>query len=190
MGCVEAHALRFRLRTRRRRRRGLRKSIASVHCRCVRCAGVVHLAFPLQPTWAPLVLFASTVSRACCARCCDTSAPLRRCEFLKALPYWRARARHTHGSLFVGANGQGGLPLSVSMPVPRGWEFDGDSAEGGGAPVRCHTRRIAVSLRVALCHVLAALPVTKIVASQRWWRRVGVASRGASTVASRAFFVT
>ena len=106
LGCVEAHALRFRLRTRRRRRCSLRKGIAGVRCRCVRRAGVVHLAFPLQPRWAPLLLLASTVSRACCARCCDTSEPLRRCELLKALPYWRARARHAHGPLFVGANGQ------------------------------------------------------------------------------------
>ena len=106
VGCVEAHALRFRLRTRRRRRRGLRKGIAGVHSRCVRCAGVVHLAFPWLFTGAPLLLLASAVSLPCCARGCDTSAPLRRCEFHKALPYWRARARHTHGPLLVGANSQ------------------------------------------------------------------------------------
>ena len=106
VGCVEAHALRFRLRTRRRRSRGLRKGTAGVRCRCGRRAGVVHLAFPSQFGCAPLLLLASAVSLPCCARGCDTSAPLRRCKFLKALPYWRARARHRHGPLFVGANSQ------------------------------------------------------------------------------------
>ena len=190
MGCVEAPALRLWLRRRRRRRRGFRKGIAGVHSRCVRCAGVVHLAFPWLFTGAPLLLLASAVSLPCCARGCDTSTPLqelpRRCEFLEALAYWRARARHKRGPLLVGANSQWGLPLSVSMAVPRGWNFDAHGAEGRGVPVRCHTRRIAVSLRVALCRVLAALPVTKIVASR--WR--GVARRVHCRVKSTFHHIT